>query len=100
MSFDLFRGELAQAFQQGGDLALLAQVIDAQLLQRCAVGGLGIHLVRNLTTDLGLAVTDGNSATETLNLHNLLRWRSERASFRLRLEDGQIRCRRGSCPLW
>ena len=38
------------------------------------------------TTDFGLAVTDGNSATETLKVHNLLRWRSERASFRLKLD--------------
>jgi hypothetical protein len=40
-------------------------------------------------TDLGLTVTDGNSEAETLRLNNLLRWRSERASFRLRL-DGLV----------
>ena len=41
------------------------------------------------TTDLGLTVTDGNSETQKLRLNNLLRWRSERASLRLRL-DGLV----------
>ena len=38
------------------------------------------------TTDLGLTATSGNSDTNGLNLHNLLRWHSVRAGFRLKLD--------------
>jgi len=37
----LFWRQLAKAFKQRGDLALLAQVVNAQLLQRLAVFGGG-----------------------------------------------------------
>lgn len=43
----------------------------------------------NNRTDLGLSVTDGNSESETLNLNNVLRWRSERSLFRFRF-DGLV----------
>ena len=38
------------------------------------------------TTDLGLSATDGNSQTGALNVFNLLRWRSDRADFKMKLE--------------
>ncbi len=38
------------------------------------------------TTDIGVSATSGNSETETLSLHSLLEWRTERAGFRLKLD--------------
>jgi hypothetical protein len=62
---------------QPADLALLAE--EPQPDTEAALGWAN-------TTDLGLTLTDGNSETEGLKLHNLLRWNSQRASFRSKID--------------
>lgn len=40
----------------------------------------------SIATDVGLAITDGNSKTESFKVDNNLQWKSERSSFRVKLD--------------